>query len=294
MILLFGAHGQLGRELRTAAAAAGIGIAGPTEAEVDIADPAAVGGVIGRSQPELIINAAAYTNVDQAESEPEMAWRVNATGPKVVAEAADRTGVPLIHISTDYVFDGSKTGGYREDDAVAPINVYGQSKVAGEEAVRESTPRHLILRTAWLYSRHGHNFAKTMIRLASERDELRVVADQFGTPTAASDLARTIIGIAPRLRGSNPPYGTYHLAGDGATNWADFADRIVEAQALITHRRPAVVPISTADYPTAARRPQNSALDSTHFAATFGLHLGPWQNAVGPTVAAILSSEEAA
>lgn len=294
MILLFGAHGQLGRELRTAAAAAGIGVAGPTEAEVDIADPAAVGDVIDRSQPELIINAAAYTNVDQAESEPEMAWRVNATGPKVVAQAADRTGVPLIHISTDYVFDGSKTGGYREDDAVAPINVYGQSKVAGEEAVRESTPRHLILRTAWLYSRHGHNFAKTMIRLASERDELRVVADQFGTPTAASDLARTIIGIAPRLRGSNPPYGTYHLAGDGATNWADFADRIVEAQALITHRRPAVVPISTADYPTAARRPQNSALDSTHFAVTFGLRLGPWQNAVGPTVAAILSSEEAA
>lgn len=294
MILLFGVEGQLGRELRAAAAAAEIGIAGPTEAEVDIADQAAVVGVIGRSQPELIINAAAYTNVDRAESEPKTAWRVNATGSKVVAEAAARAGVPLIHISTDYVFEGSKTGAYREDDPVAPISVYGRSKAAGEEAVRKSTPYHLILRTAWLYSRYGHNFAKTMIRLALERDELRVVADQFGSPTAAHNLARTIVGIAPRFRDPDAPYGTFHLAGDGVTNWADFADRIIAAQARITGRRPAVVPITTADYPTAARRPQNSALDSARFAATFGLRLGAWQDAVGPTVTAILSSEDAA
>jgi dTDP-4-dehydrorhamnose reductase len=290
MILLFGARGQLGRELAAAAAAANIYVGGPGRDEIDIADPKAVGDAIARRQPDLVINAAAYTKVDRAESEPQAAWRANAIGPKVLAEATDKAGIPIVHISTDYVFDGTKDGPYREDDPIAPLGVYGQSKAAGEAAVRKAAPRHLIVRTAWLYSRHGSNFAKTMIRLAAERDELKVVADQFGSPTAAADLAHAIVGIAPRLVEPGMPCGTFHLAGDGATSWFGFAARIVEEQARITRRRPKLTPIATADHPTAARRPKNSALDSDRFAEAFGVRLGAWQDSVAPTVAAILSA----
>ncbi len=294
MILLFGAKGQLGRELLAAAARSKIAIAGLSSDEADITDRLAVDNAIARFEPDLIVNAAAYTNVDKAESEPELAWRVNATGPGIIAEQADRAGIPLIHISTDYVFDGSKNSAYSEDDAIAPVSVYGKSKAAGEAAVRAATSRHVILRTAWLYSPYGRNFAKTIMRLAAERPELQIVADQFGSPTAAADLARAIIGIVPRLREPNAPCGTFHLAGEGVTSWFGFAERIVEERAKHVGRRPKVVPITTADYPTAARRPQSSALDCTRFFDTFGIRLRPWQESVGPTVEAILATEAVA
>jgi dTDP-4-dehydrorhamnose reductase len=292
VILVFGAHGQLGRELAAAAAAEQTGIVGLDIDEVDIVDPVAVGQAMARLQPALVVNAAAYTKVDLAESEAEAAWQANATGPEVLAEEAHEAGVPIVHISTDYVFDGSKVGAYREDDPVAPIGVYGQSKAAGEAAVRQATPRHLILRTAWLYSPYGENFVKTMIRLAATRDELRVVADQFGSPTAAADLARAILSVAPRLIGGDAgACGTFHLTGNGRTNWFGFAERIVDTQARMTGRRPKVTPIATADYPTAARRPANSVLDCGRFAETFGIRLPPWQDAVDRTVAQILAPE---
>jgi dTDP-4-dehydrorhamnose reductase len=294
VILLFGARGQLGRELAAAAANSAIEIAGPGRDEVDITEPEAVGDAIGRLRPDLVVNAAAYTGVDLAESEPQLAWRANAIGPRVIAEAADRVGIPLIHLSTDYVFDGTKGGPYNEDDITAPVGVYGKSKAAGEVAVREAAERHLILRTAWLYGRHGNNFAKTVIRLATERQELKIVADQIGSPTSATDLARAILSVAPRLLEADATYGTFHLAGSGATSWFGFAERIVDLQAGITGRRPEVTPIATADYPTAARRPRNSVLDSSRFSDTFGIRLAPWQDAVERVVAAILSAEAVA
>jgi dTDP-4-dehydrorhamnose reductase len=294
VILLFGANGQLGRELIAAARDAQIRIVGPDMKEVDIVDPAAVGDAITQLRPGLVINAAAYTKVDRAESEPQSAWRINAIGAKVLAELADSAGIPIIHISTDYVFDGTKIGPYLEDDPVAPIGVYGRSKAAGEAAVRQAAPRHLILRTAWLYGRYGDNFVKTVIRLSAERDELRIVADQFGSPTSAADLAQAMLAAVPRLLSADATYGTFHLVGSGATSWFGFAERIVAGQASITGRRPKLTPIATADYPTAARRPQNSVLDCRRLAETFGIRMGPWQEAVDRTVTQILSSDTSA
>ena len=294
MILLFGAQGQLGQALLAAAAAEEIDVTGPAEEAVDITDAKAVGETMAHLRPDLVINAAAYTDVDRAESDVEMAWRVNAVGPQLIAEGAARAGVPVIHISTDYVFDGTKTGAYREDDPVAPISVYGKSKAAGEAAVRRATRRHLILRTAWLHGPYGRNFAKTVIRLATDRDELRIVADQFGSPTSAADLALAILRVAPRLLTAEDRFGTFHLAGDGATSWFGFAESIVDELAKITGHRPNVTPIATAEYPTAARRPQNSVLDSTGFAEAFGIRLGRWQGSVGTTVTAILTAEAVA
>jgi dTDP-4-dehydrorhamnose reductase len=259
--------------------------------EVDITDKASVGDAVGRLKPDLIINAAAYTQVDMAESEPEIAWQVNAVGAEIVAAHAHKAGVPVVHVSTDYVFDGTKARPYLEDDPVAPIGAYARSKAAGEAAVRRVAPRHVILRTAWLYSPHGRNFAKTVMRLAAEQRELRIVADQFGSPTAAGDLARAILGIVPHLLQRAAPCGTFHLAGEGVATWFDFARQIVDERAKVIGCRADVVPIATAEYPTAARRPRYSALDSTRFFDTFGIRLGPWQAAVGPNVAAILAAE---
>jgi dTDP-4-dehydrorhamnose reductase len=289
VILLFGAQGQLGRELVAAAHQAKLEVHGPREEEIDIADPQAVGDAIARLRPDIVVNAAAYTDVDRAESETDLAWRVNAIGPEVIADSVGRAGIPLIHLSTDYVFDGTKSGPYAEDDPVAPIGAYGRSKAAGEVAVRQAAPRHLILRTAWLYGRHGGNFVKTVIRLAAEREEIGIVADQFGSPTSAADLAQAIVRVAPRLLQAEAPYGTFHLAGDGATSWFGFAEKIVAEQAGITGRRPKVTPIATSEYPTAARRPLNSVLDCARFAETFGISLPSWQDSIGQVVASILA-----
>ena len=278
MILIFGAGGQLGRELQRGAAAKAIAYRALSHADVDIADAEAVSRALDQTGPALVVNAAAYTKVDLAEQECEAARLGNEVGPGVVAAACAAQQTPLIHISTDYVFDGAKAGAYVESDAIAPLGVYGRTKAAGEAAVRAAAKRHIILRTSWVYGEFGNNFLKTMLRLARERDELRVVADQRGCPTSTRDIAEAILWIAPRLEAGADAqlYGLYHFAGAGATSWHGFATRIIDAQAEVTGRRPKVVAISTADYPTSARRPANSVLDCGLFQRTFGFGPRPW------------------
>jgi len=287
-ILLFGAKGQLGSELTCLAAERGEDIVGLSRAEADIADAAAVEAAIARARPRLIVNAAAYTAVDKAESDIEAAARGNVAGPATLAAAANAASVPLVHISTDYVFDGSKSGAYVEDDPIAPLGVYGRTKAEGETAVRTAAPRHVVIRTAWVYGPHGANFLKTILRLAAERDELRVVADQRGCPTSTRDLAAAVLAVDHAVAGGAGPWGTYHFAGKGATTWHGFACAIVEAQAPLTGKRPPVRAISTSDYPTPARRPANSELDSSRFAKAFGYAAAPWRERASEVVGVLL------
>ncbi len=276
-LLVFGAAGQVGQELLATAAARDIAAVAITRATADITNAAAVAALVDAHRPRLVVNAAAYTAVDRAESEPELAHAVNAVGPGVLAQAAARAGVPIVQLSTDYVFDGSKSGAYTEDDAISPLGAYGRSKAAGEAAVRAATPHHLILRTAWVYGRYGHNFLKTMLRLAAERDRLRVVADQRGCPTSTVDIAEAILAADAGLMRDPALAGTYHFAGSGVTTWHGFAEAIVAAQAKLSGRTPVVDAIATADYPTPARRPNNSELNSARFAERFGIRAEAWQ-----------------
>ena len=276
MILVFGGGGQLGQELNRSAADRNIALAALPRSEVDIADVAQVAAAIRRYNPNVAVNAAAYTNVDQAEEDYETALRANAHGPGVLAGACHAADMPLVHVSTDYVFDGTKTGPYIETDAIAPIGAYGRSKAQGEAAVRAAAPKHLIIRTAWVYGEFGKNFLKTIIRLASERDELRIVADQHGCPTSTGEIASAILSIAPRLQKEDTPWGTYHFSGSGVTSWHGFAEWIVAAQARHTRRKPTVTPIHTRDFPTRAARPANSALDCSLFTKMFGITPASW------------------
>ncbi len=277
MILIFGAGGQLGLELQRNAAESALPFKALSRGDVDIADAEAVSAALSDSRPTLVVNAAAYTKVDLAEKEAEAARLANEVGPGVIAAACAATQTPLIHISTDYVFDGAKPSPYIESDPIAPLGVYGRTKAAGEAAVRKATARHIILRTSWVYGEYGGNFLKTMLRLAKERDELRVVADQFGCPTSTRDIADAILRIAPKAAADSALYGTYHFAGAGSTSWHGFASRIMDAQAPITSRRPKVAAITTADYPTPARRPANSMLDCSLFEQTFGFGARRWE-----------------
>jgi len=280
MILVFGGGGQLGQALAGLGRDRGVALTALARGEADIADGVAVGAALGAHRPALVVNAGAYTAVDAAEAEPGVALRANAEGPAVLAEACARAGVPLVHLSTDYVFDGTKPGAYVEDDPVSPLGVYGRTKAEGERLVRAAHLRHVILRTSWVYGPHGRNFLRTMLRLAGERDELRIVADQTGCPTSTRSLADAVLRIAPRLARSEAGeavWGTFHFAGAGATSWAGFAERIVQAAAPVTGRRPRIVPIATADYPTPARRPANSRLDSERFEAVHGVRAARWE-----------------
>jgi len=283
-ILLLGAGGQLGREVVALASERRRPLVALDRAGLDIGDEAAVNRLFDEHRPDLVINAAAYTAVDRAESERDSAWRVNAVAPGVIASASARIDAALIHISTDYVFDGTGQGAYLESDPVAPLGVYGASKAEGEGAVRRALGRHLILRTSWVYGRHGHNFLKTMLRLGAERDRLTIVADQFGCPTATRDIAEGLFAAADALLRDTSVAGTYHLAGTGVTNWFGFADAILARAALHTGRKPEVVAITTADYPTPARRPANSELSSELFARTFGFRAAPWRQRVDEVV----------
>ena len=275
--MVFGSGGQVGQELVAMAAARGIAALGVTRADADITDAEAVAALLKAEAPRLIVNAAAYTAVDRAEQEPEQAAAANVTGPRVLAEAAAAIDVPIVHLSTDYVFDGSKQGAYTENEPIAPLGVYGRTKAEGEAAVREGNARHVILRTAWVYGRFGNNFLKTMMRLAAERDRLRVVADQRGCPTATADIAEAILAVDATLIRDPAMAGTFHFAGTGATTWHGFAQAIVAAQASLTGKHPPVDAITTADFPTPARRPANSELNSDCFAATFGYRAESWQ-----------------
>jgi dTDP-4-dehydrorhamnose reductase len=281
-ILVTGFAGQVGHELLVRLARRGLPLAGPGRDALDIAQPQQVQAVLRCLRPRLVINAAAYTAVDRAEAEPEQAYAVNRDGPRHLAAACRALDIPLIHISTDYVFSGEQAGPYREDDPVNPMGVYGRSKAEGEQAVRELLVRHIILRTAWVYGARGHNFVKTMLRLGSERDRLRVVADQRGCPTAAGDIAEAILGIAERiLEPDFGSWGTYHYCGGGTASWHEFANAIFAIDSELSGRPPcAVDPITTAEYPTPARRPANSVLDCGRLAATFGIAPRPWREAL--------------
>ena len=285
-ILLTGKNGQVGFELQRALAPLGEVIAVGT-ADCDLSDANAIRGLMHRVQPQLVVNPAAYTAVDKAESDADKARAVNAVAPGVLGEEASRLGASVIHYSTDYVYDGSKDGLYTESDPVSPQSVYGQTKLDGERALQAATTRHVILRTSWVVGAHGGNFAKTMLRLAGDRDELKVVADQFGAPTSASLIADVTAHIARQMLRDGAdgfPFGVYHLAAAGETSWHAYAQYVIgEAIGMgkalkATPER--VLPIPASSYPTPARRPQNSRLDTHKLRQTFGLHLPHWQEGV--------------
>jgi dTDP-4-dehydrorhamnose reductase len=292
-LLIVGAQGQLGRELVTEAGRAGIPILAAGRDELDITHADDVRRFIRDTAPRAIINAAAYTAVDKAESEPDAAHAVNVFGPENLARATAEVDVPLLHVSTDYVFDGSKSGAYDEDDPVAPLGAYGRTKEEGERRVRAAQPKHVILRTSWVYGVHGNNFLKTMLRLSREREELRVVADQRGCPTATLDIARALLAAEAAATADDAEWGTYHFAGTGVATWHGFAVEIVSAAARLGGRSIPVHAIATKDYPTPARRPANSELDSSRFAAAFGYKSPPWQERTREVVAALLANAEA-
>lgn len=291
-ILLIGATGQVGWELRRALAPLGRVIA-PGRDTLDLADPDATRGTIREAAPALIVNAAAYTAVDRAEEEDGLATAINGTAPGVMAEEARRLGIPLIHYSTDYVFDGTGNVAngaprpYREDDRPAPVNAYGRSKLAGEQAIRSVGPRHLILRTSWVYASRGANFLRTVRRLAAERDELRIVGDQIGSPTWARMIAEATAQIIAASGTSGPeafapeapaPGGVYHLSAAGSTSWHGFAAAIVAADAAAGRgASPTVTAITTGDYPLPARRPAYAVLDNGAIGRAFGIALPDWK-----------------
>lgn len=248
---------------------------------LDLTDPSSIDRAIVAFRPNVIVNAAAYTAVDKAETDEATAFAVNEQGAGNVAAAAATAGLPIIHISTDYVFPGDKASPYVETDATGPQGVYGRSKLAGEVAVASANPRHVILRTAWVYGPYGNNFLKTMLRLAETRDTLRVVADQHGTPTYAPDIAEGILVVARHLASNaETPTGVYHMVSTGETTWAGFADEIFRQSAALGGAAAKVEPIGTAEYPTPAKRPANSRLDTTLFARTFGYRLPAWQSGI--------------
>ena len=276
-VLLFGGSGQVGTALRRLVGD-GVTLSAPGRAELDLARPAAIAAAIATSGADLVVNAAAYTAVDKAESEPELAQRINGDAPGAMAVQCARRGIPLVHISTDYVFDGARHGALTEDDPVGPLGVYGASKLAGEQAVRSAGGAHAILRTSWIFSDLGTNFVKTMLRLAAERPELRVVDDQTGGPTAAEAVAGAALAVGRALAGGDGAAGTYHFSGAPPTTWFGFASEILERWRALTGRPvPRLTPIPTSAYPTPARRPGNSVLDCGLIQRTFGIAQPDWR-----------------
>jgi dTDP-4-dehydrorhamnose reductase len=286
MIAIIGSNGQLGWELVKRARQSGIVVLALDYPEIDIRDPASIDGRIDFSKIDLVINAAAYTAVDKAESEPEMAFAVNREGPANLADRCRDRRIPLIHVSTDYVFDGTKQGPYVEEDPIAPLGVYGKSKAAGEAVLRQRLPEHLIVRTAWLCGIHGHNFVKTILRLGRDRATLKVVSDQSGCPTFAADLADAILKMASQVEiGKLVPWGTYHYCGRGETTWHGFAEAIFEiAEQYETFTVKLVMPISTAEYPTPVRRPANSVLDCSKIERQLGIRSRPWKESLAEMI----------
>lgn len=284
-ILITGSNGQVGFELRRALAPLGEVIA-LTRRDVDLADPASLVAALDRHRPDLIVNPAAYTAVDKAESEPEQARAVNATAPGVMAQWGAARNVPLVHYSTDYVFEGTGVTPYREDAPVNPQSIYGATKCEGEIAVRQAFAQHLILRTSWVVGAHGGNFLKTIMRLARERDQLRIVADQMGAPTSAALIADVTAHLVGRYFTDREhfAFGTYHLAASGETNWCEYARHVValaEARSLdLKLRSTDILPIATYEYPLPAKRPMNSRLDCSKLMSTFGISLPDWRNGV--------------
>lgn len=285
MILVTGGSGQVARALQDAAAGRPLRVVGRPAFDFD--RPETLRAMLDAAAPSLVVNAAAYTAVDKAESEPDAAWRANRDGPAAIAAWCAERGARLIHISTDYVFDGLKGARYVEDDATSPTGVYGASKRAGEEAVLASGASALVLRTSWVYAASGKNFVLTMLNAARKTERLRVVADQRGCPTAAADLAAAILALADGWDGGAS--GVYHVAGSGETTWHGLALAVFARAARHGMRAPAVAAIATADWPTPARRPPDSRLDCARLNDRFGLVLPPWEESVARTVDAVLA-----
>jgi len=289
-VLVSGVTGQVGGCLVTLPPPAGVDWIAAGRDTLDLSEPETIDVVIGRLAPDMVVNCGAYTAVDQAESEPELADRVNHLGAGALAAACGRRDLTMIQLSTDYVFDGTKPAPYTPDDTVGPLGAYGRSKEAGERAVRAACPRHIILRTSWVYGPRGRNFVRTMLRMGQECETLRVVADQQGTPTSAVELAGALAGLVARMAaGWRAPAGTWHLTAQGYTNWHGFAEAIFDVAAPLTGRRPRVDAVTTAEYRTAACRPANSRLDCTATRRDLDLALGPWRDPIAPVVNAILS-----
>ncbi|WP_414475843.1 dTDP-4-dehydrorhamnose reductase [Microvirga sp. M2] len=284
-IIVIGREGQVARAMAERASSHRAETLLLGRPELDLAEPSAIEDILRRAGGDLIVNAAAYTAVDQAEAEPGAAEAVNAIGAGALAGAARSMGMPFIQLSTDYVFDGTLSRPYREDDAVHPLGAYGRSKLLGEKAVAAATDDHVILRTAWIYSPFGRNFVRTMLRLAADRDEIGVVADQIGSPTSALDLADGIYGVARNLL-ENPREsklrGVFNMAGSGFASWAEFATEIFAVSARLGGPFARVRPLSTADYPTPAKRPGNSRLDCATLEAIHGIRLPVWRASLEP------------
>ena len=294
-ILLLGANGQVGFELARALAPLGevqpatrSGLLATREhcLQVDLANPETLDAALHAAAPDIVVNAAAYTAVDRAEDEENSADRINHWALTVLGAWAARRAALVVHYSTDYVFDGEARRPYREDDATAPLGVYGRTKLAGENALRQAACDHLILRTAWVFGARGHNFLRTMLRLATERDELRIVNDQRGAPTSSRLIAAATAVAMTRWLGMAPParaaaLGTYHLCAGGECTWYEFARSIfsIAQKSGLAERIPRLIPITSAEYPTRARRPAYSVLDTSRLRATFGLHLTDWETA---------------
>lgn len=288
-ILLLGAGGQLGMQLKQAFTGK-VELTALARAELDLSDAAAIRSAIQNANPEIVINAAAYTAVDKAESEPEQARQVNAVAPGVIAEEVAKTNGWLIHYSTDYVFDGSGTKPWIETDPTGPLGVYGQTKLDGELAIAAIGCKHVILRTSWVYAAEGRNFLHTMLRLGREREQLKVVDDQIGAPTTAEALTEATMAVLRRLEGdATGVAGVYHLACAGETSWCGFAKAIF-AEFASRQKAPEVLPIPTEAYPTPAKRPRNSRLNCNKFTQQFGFQMQPWQDALHHVAQAMQSN----
>ena len=289
-ILVIGAAGQLARSL-IEQARTNTKIIATGRREIDLSLPAKVGAAVASQRPDAVINAAAYTSVDKAESDEALAWLINAEGPAALAETCDALKVPIIHVSTDYVFAGTKDGLYKEDDLPGPLGVYGRSKLEGERRVAAACPRHIIVRTAWVHSPFGNNFVKTMLRLAVTRPEIGVVVDQFGCPTYAPHLAQAILTIAETVVERDAPddrWGIYHCTGGGSSTWHGLASEVFRSSRNFGGPTSTVRAIPTAEYPTPAPRPTNSRLDNSKLAKTFDIRLPDWRDGVEACVNRLL------
>lgn len=283
--LVTGASGQVGGSIADLSNALGYDWLYPTRTDMDLSEPSSIISAMSAYRPDGVINCAAYTAVDKAESEPELAYAVNAIAPKVLAEECAKFGIPIIHVSTDYVFDGRKTEPYVDDDSVGPLGVYGASKEHGETAIRSSGAQHAIIRTAWLLNSTGSNFLTTMLRLGEERDELRIVSDQLGCPTSVKDLASALILIADRLANKS---GTWHFVNGGRATWFELAAHIFKQVGQHKGHVPMLTPISTSEYPTAALRPANSMLSTAKLELDFSIQPRHWRVAVDSILSQVL------